>query len=95
MLDQNSKTYPGGSKDSNARDDRDDIAPSSYDNDVSDDGVVEPLIEPKKKLIRQTNWRWLMLSFGCFFLMGSYFCFDNPAPLKHTLQEPPFDLSNG
>lgn len=48
---------------------------------------------PKKKLIRQTGWRWLMLTFGCFFLMGSYFCFDNPAPLKNTLEKPPFDLS--
>ena len=49
--------------------------------------------EPKKKLIRQTGWRWLMLTFGCFFLMGSYFCFDNPAPLKNILQKPPYDLS--
>ena len=49
--------------------------------------------QPKKLLIRQTGWRWLMLTFGCFFLMGSYFCFDNPAPLKGTLQLPPYNLS--
>ena len=34
-----------------------------------------------------------MLTFGCFFLMGSYFCFDNPAPLKNMLQKDPYDLS--
>lgn len=35
-----------------------------------------------------------MLTFGCFFLMGSYFCFDNPAPLKTFLIEPPYNLSD-
>ena len=35
-----------------------------------------------------------MLAFGCFFLMGSYFCFDNPAPLKNLLLAPPYNLSN-
>ena len=29
-----------------------------------------------------------MLFFGCFFLMGSYFCYDNPAPLKSILISP-------
>ena len=47
----------------------------------------------KKKLIRETNWRWLMLAAGCFFLMGSYFCFDNPAPLKDFLEQPPYNLT--
>ena len=56
---------------------------------VETDGTNE-----KKKLIRQTNWRWLMLTFGCFFLMGSYFCFDNPAPLKQYLTKPPYGLSD-
>ena len=37
--------------------------------------------------------RWVMLTFGCFFLMGSYYCFDNPAPLKNILTSPPYDLS--
>lgn len=36
-----------------------------------------------------------MLTFGCLFLMGSYFCYDNPAPLKSTLEEPPFNFSEG
>ena len=35
-----------------------------------------------------------MLAFGCFFLMGCYFCLDNPAPLKHALQQAPFNLSD-
>ena len=50
--------------------------------------------EPKKVLVRHTPWRWAMLTFGCFFLMGSYFCYDNPAPLKSTLKDPPYNLSN-
>ena len=41
----------------------------------------------KKLLVRQTGLRWLMLAFGCLFLMGSYFCYDNPAPLKSTLTD--------
>ena len=49
--------------------------------------------EPKKLLVRQTKMRWVMLTFGCFFLMGSYYCFDNPAPLKGILTSPPYDLS--
>ena len=67
-----------------------DIANTSADpsDDQEDQG-------PQKILIRQTGWRWLMLTFGCFFLMGSYFCFDNPAPLKSTLEDPPFNLSDG
>lgn len=49
--------------------------------------------KPRKKLMRDTNLRWLMLSFGCFFLMGSYFCYDNPAPLKTALTHEPYNLS--
>ena len=36
-----------------------------------------------------------MLFFGCLFLMGSYFCYDNPAPLKSTLTAEPFNFSEG
>ena len=43
--------------------------------------------QPKKLLIRQTAWRWLMLTFGCFFLMGSYFCFDNPGALQKEIKD--------
>jgi len=37
-----------------------------------------------------------MLFFGCFFLMGSYFCYDNPAPLKSILisKDDGFDFSD-
>jgi len=34
-----------------------------------------------------------MLVFGCFFLMGSYFCFDNPTPIQTILEQPPYNLS--
>ena len=55
-------------------------------------GRQEEFCEKEKKLIRQTKWRWLMLTFASLFQFGSYFCFDNPAPLKHELQSPPFNL---
>ena len=28
-----------------------------------------------------------MLIFGCFFLMGSYYCYDNPAALASYLED--------
>jgi hypothetical protein len=34
-----------------------------------------------------------MLVFGCFFLMGSYFCYDNPTPIEGTLEAPPYNLT--
>ena len=44
------------------------------------------------KSIRQTNLRWLMLTFGCVFLMGSYFCYDIPGVAQPTFQLPPYNL---
>jgi len=55
--------------------------------------VLMPLIKenfdsfPKTKTFRESNWRWLMLFFGCCFLLGSYFCYDNPGPIQTTLQD--------
>jgi hypothetical protein len=28
-----------------------------------------------------------MLFFGCCFLLGSYFCYDNPGPIESTLEK--------
>lgn len=53
-------------------------------------GVQQP--EPKKS-IRQTNLRWVMLVFGCIFLMGSYFCYDIPGVATKTFEGPPYDLT--
>ena len=30
-----------------------------------------------------------MLFFGCCFLLGSYFCYDNPGPIEKTLESDP------
>ena len=46
-----------------------------------------------KILVRQTSLRWLMLFFATIFMMGSYYCYDNPAPLKSKLTSDPFDLT--
>jgi len=42
---------------------------------------------PKAKTFRQSWWRWLMLFFGCCFLLGSYFCYDNPGPIEKTMED--------
>jgi len=39
-----------------------------------------------QKTFRQSSWRWLTLFFGCCFLLGSYFCYDNPGPIEKTLE---------
>ena len=36
---------------------------------------------------RKTRWRWVALFFGCFFLLGSYFWYDNPNALSDKLKE--------
>ena len=62
--------------------------------DYNSNDEAEEAYTPQKKLVRQTNLRWVMLAMACCFLMGSYFCYDNPAPLKSRLIAPPFDLSD-
>lgn len=47
----------------------------------------------QKPSIRQTNLRWVMLLFGCIFLMGSYFCYDIPGVAQTTFESEPYDLS--
>ena len=37
--------------------------------------------------MRKTATRWCMLFMACNFLLGSYFCYDNPGPLETQLQE--------
>ena len=43
--------------------------------------------QPTQKSLRQTNLRWCMLFMCCMFLVGNYFCSDNPADLQSTLQD--------
>lgn len=54
-------------------------------------GEIE--VMPPSKSIRQTNLRWVMLVFGCVFLMGSYFCYDIPGTALGYFELPPYDLS--
>lgn len=53
-------------------------------------GIIE-IGRPRS--IRQTNLRWVMLIFGCIFLMGSYFCYDIPGVAQSTFMDPPYDLT--
>jgi len=48
---------------------------------------------PQTPSIRQTNLRWVMLVFGCIFLMGSYFCYDIPAVAQPTFENSYYDLT--
>jgi len=36
--------------------------------------------------MRKTYVRWVMLGLACCFLLGSYFCYDNPGPLETQLE---------
>lgn len=47
-----------------------------------------------KPSIRNGKLRWLMLVFGCFFLMGSYFCFDIPASLGPYFKKEPYNYGS-
>ena len=50
-----------------------------YNEGNEEDGVV--------RSVRSTWLRWLMLAFGSMFLMGSYFCYDNPLALSLYLED--------
>ena len=39
-------------------------------------------IDPTGVDIKKTSVRWCMLLMACNFLVGSYFCYDNPGPLE-------------
>lgn len=55
--------------------------------------IKENLGQEEPKSIRQTGLRWLMLTFGCIFLMGSYFCYDIPGVAQKTFEDPPYNLT--
>lgn len=38
--------------------------------------------------IRDTRWRFVFLTICCLVLMGSYYCYDNPAPVQRQIQSP-------
>ena len=42
----------------------------------------------KGRNVRSSWLRWVMLACGSIFLMGSYFCYDGPAPLTVILEDP-------
>eukprot|EP00347_Sterkiella_histriomuscorum_P003772 403363005 len=46
--------------------------------------------QDSKKSFRNSYWRWIVLTFSCVMMMGSYFCYDNPGPIEITLEK---DLS--
>ena len=57
-----------------------DSAKVDYDNSASKSGL-NPHVSYK-----QTWVRWPVLCFACCFLIGSYFCYDNPGPIEKTME---------
>lgn len=45
------------------------------------------MLSDKPESFRKTKWRWMTLLFACFFLLGSYFCYDNPNALSNQLNK--------
>jgi len=50
--------------------------------------------EEFKKGARQSALRWVLLTFGNFFLFGSYYCYDIPSALSIDLKSGPDGLSD-
>ena len=77
-----------------SRDEKVDLNASSTMSDfmLSHDGVQSR--DSDEPLVRKSRIRFVMLALACLFLMGSYFCYDNPAPLKTRLVAPPFNFTN-
>lgn len=61
--------------------------PDSYDDRL--DSLASPPQSPgpKKKSYKEGHIRWLALFFACSFLLGSYFCYDNPGPIEKTMEK--------
>ena len=36
--------------------------------------------------LRKTKWRFVMLFLACAFLVGNYFCYDNPSVLEKQME---------
>lgn len=34
-----------------------------------------------------SSWRWLMLALACSYLIGSYFCYDNPGVIQTQIMK--------
>jgi MFS family permease len=61
---------------------------------MSNDDTELPLeLQPEylNKTMKQ-QWRWTMLMYCCFFVMGNYFCYDYPACLEDAI-ETEFDVT--
>ena len=48
--------------------------------------IEEPVDGDAAYNMRKTNVRWGMLVLTCCFVLGSYFCYDNPGPLETQLE---------
>ena len=49
--------------------------------------------KPGQRSVRETNLRWIMLFFGCIFMMGNYFCYDIPGVAQTTFESAPYNFT--
>ncbi len=52
----------------------------------SKDDTAKPRTRTITTTLRDTWWRFLFLGFCCLVLVGSYYCYDNPAPMERKLK---------
>lgn len=68
------------------------ITSSMNNTENSESESIEVVNKPS---IRNGKLRWLMLIFGCMFLMGSYYCYDIPASCATYFGDAPYGYGAG
>ena len=51
------------------------------DSNESNNLLLSPGPKDSRKF-KGSSWRWLMLFLACNYLLGSYFCYDNPGVIQ-------------
>ena len=51
-----------------------------------DDTAGRKVTRKTTSTLRSTWWRFLFLALCCLVLVGSYFCYDNPAPVESKIK---------
>ena len=41
----------------------------------------------RKKMFKETRWKWTMLVLVSVLMMGNYFCYDNPGVIEDTCEK--------
>jgi hypothetical protein len=55
--------------------------------DNSPNQKLYEMTDKKVLKFKETKWRFLMLVFSSLFLVGNYYCYDNPGPLQTFIEK--------